>query len=102
MLSKLSREDETDGGLDFTGGDGRLLRVRGEFWKFCKKACNRTQDIKRTGCLGSDTLKDIVDEAVKDSHRLVRDTGIGMDLLEDYRTIFSCAKHQTRLLSVPL
>lgn len=41
------------------------------------------RDGTRTGSLRGDTLKDIVHERVKDGHRLVRDTSIGVDLLED-------------------
>jgi hypothetical protein len=37
----------------------------------------------RTGSLSGDTFKDIVDEGVEDSHRLVRDTSIGVDLFQD-------------------
>ena len=39
---------------------------------------------RRTGGFGSDTLEDIVHERVQDSHSLVRDTSIGVDLLEDW------------------
>lgn len=42
VLSKLSGEDEADGGLDLAGGDGRLLVVRSQL-----------------GGLGSDTLEDV-------------------------------------------
>lgn len=40
---------------------------------------------RRTGSLGSDALKDIVDEAVEDRHGFVGDTSVGVDLLEDYQ-----------------
>ena len=39
---------------------------------------------KRTGSFSSDTFEDIVDEGVKNGHRLVGDTSIRVDLLEDY------------------
>ena len=42
MLGQLTRQDEADGGLDFAGGDGGLLVVRGEL-----------------ASLGCDTLKDV-------------------------------------------
>lgn len=32
VFGKFTREDKTDRGLDFTGGDGRLLRVGSELW----------------------------------------------------------------------
>ena len=38
----------------------------------------------RTGCLCGDALEDIIDERVEDGHRLVRNSGIRVDLLEDY------------------
>jgi hypothetical protein len=44
------------------------------------------QESRRTGCLGRDTLEDVVDEAVENSHCLVRDTRIGVDLLKDWRS----------------
>lgn len=65
MLGKLSGEDESDGGLDLPGGDGRLLVVRSEL-----------------GSLGSDSLENVVDEGVEDGHGLVGDTSVGVDLRE--------------------
>ena len=38
---------------------------------------------RRTGRLGRDALEDIVDERVQDGHSLVRDTRVGVDLLQD-------------------
>ena len=66
MLGELSWEDETDSGLDLTRGDGGLAVVRSEL-----------------GCLGSDALKDVVDKRVEDGHRLVGDTSVRVDLLQD-------------------
>lgn len=45
------------------------------------------QKIKRqlTGCLGGNALEDIVDERIEDGHRLVGDTSVWVDLLEDCR-----------------
>ena len=60
------REDEADRGLDLARRDGRAVVVRSEL-----------------GSLGSDTLKDVGNERVEDGHGLVRDTGVGVDLLED-------------------
>ena len=68
MLGQFTRQDESDRGLDLTGRDGRLLRVRGEF-----------------GGFGGNALEDVVDEGVEDGHGLVGDTGIGVDLLKDYK-----------------
>lgn len=66
MLSELTGEEETDGGLDFAGGERVLLVVADE-----------------AGGLGGDLLEDVVDEGVHDAHGLLGDTGLGVDLLED-------------------
>ena len=57
---------EPDSGLDFTTGDGVLLVV-----------------VSQTGGLGGDTLKDVAHEGVHDAHGLRRDTGVGVNLLQD-------------------
>ena len=41
---------------------------------------------RRTGSFSSDTFEDIVDEGVKNSHRLIGDTSIRVDLLEDCKS----------------
>ena len=56
MLGELSREDETDRGLDLARRDGRLLVVGSEL-----------------GRLGRDALEDVVDERVEDEHGPARD-----------------------------
>jgi len=66
VLSKLTREDKANGGLDLAGRDGGLLVVCSEL-----------------GGLGCDALEDVVDERVKDGHGAVGDTGVRVDLLED-------------------
>lgn len=86
MLGQLTRQDETDTvarmlatrqrgdddskgdsrGLDLSGRDGGLLVVGSELRG-----------------LGGDTLEDVVDERVQDGHGTVRDTSVGVDLLED-------------------
>ena len=66
MLGKLAWEEKPDGGLDLPGGDGGPLVVVGE-----------------TRGLGGDSLKDVIHERVHDRHGLGRDTGIGVDLLQD-------------------
>lgn len=38
---------------------------------------------RHTRCFCGDAFEDIVNKAVKDSHRLIRDTSIRVDLLED-------------------
>lgn len=83
MLGKLTRQDESDGCLDFAGRDGRLLVVCGKL-----------------GGLGGDALEDIwkqilestrlrkiekhtVDEGVQDGHGAVGDTSVWVNLLEN-------------------
>jgi hypothetical protein len=66
VLGKLTGQDQADGGLDFSGRDGGLLVVGSEL-----------------GSLGSDALKDVVDERVQDRHGAVGDTSVGVDLLQD-------------------
>jgi len=66
VLGKFTWEDESDRGLDLTGGDGGFLVVCSEL-----------------GSLSSNALKDIVDEGVQDGHGTVGDTGIRVNLLED-------------------
>ena len=65
MLGKFTRQDEADRGLDLTGRNGRFFRIGREL-----------------GSLGGNTLENVVDKRVEDGHGLVRDTRIGMDLLE--------------------
>ena len=66
VLGELSGEDESDRGLDLSGRDGGSVVVRGEL-----------------GGFGSDSLENVRDERVEDSHGLVGDTSVGVDLLED-------------------
>lgn len=44
---------------------------------------NSQQKRQLTGCLSGNAFEDIVDETVENSHRLVGDTSIRVDLLED-------------------
>ena len=66
MLGEFTREHKTDGGLNLSATQSRLLVVGGKLSGF-----------------GGDTLEDIVDEGVHDGHTLLGDTGIGVDLLKD-------------------
>ena len=65
VLGQLAGQEQTDGGLDFAGGDGGAAVVVGE-----------------TGGLGGDALEDVVDEAVHDGHGLAGDAGVGVNLLQ--------------------
>ena len=66
MLGEFSWKHQTDGRLDFSARQRRLLVVGGELSGF-----------------GSNSLEDIVDEGVHDRHTLLGDTGIGVDLLQN-------------------
>ena len=66
MFSQLTRQKETNSGLDLPRGDGGFLVV-----------------VCQARSLTSDALKDIVDEGVHDAHGLAGDTSVGMDLLHD-------------------
>ena len=66
MLGELTGEEEADGGLHLSGGEGGLLVVADEL-----------------GRLGGDLLEDVVDEGVHDGHGSLGDAGVGVDLLED-------------------
>merc|ERR1712088_134788 len=65
VLGELTREEEPDSGLDLAGGDGGPLVV-----------------VSQTAGLGSDSLKEIVDERVHDAHGLGGDTSVGVNLLQ--------------------
>ena len=66
MLGQLSGQEEPHRGLDLPGGDGRPLVVVGQ-----------------TGSLSGDPGEDVVDKGVHDAHGLRRDTGVGVNLLQD-------------------
>ena len=72
MLGELSREHQANGGLDLSGRQGLLLVVSD----------------KLDGLLG-DSVKDVVDERVHDTHGLLGDTSVGVDLLEDLEDVDS-------------
>ncbi len=67
MLGEFTGENESDGGLNFAGGEGLCAAVGGEL-----------------GSLGGDALEEVVDEGVHDAHSLGGNTGIGVNLLEDF------------------
>ena len=66
VLGQLTGEEESDGGLDLAGGDGRSLVVLGQL-----------------GGLAGNALEDVRNERVHDHHGLGGDTGVGVDLLQD-------------------
>jgi len=66
VLGEFTGEEETDGGLDLSGGEGALLVVA-----------------DKLGGLEGDLLEDVVDEGVEDLHGSLGDASLGVDLLED-------------------
>jgi len=82
MLGKFSGKHETDGGLDLTRRKGSLLVVGGKL-----------------SSLSGNAFEDIVDKGVHDGHTLLRDTGIGVDLLQDLVNVRGVALHSLLGLS---
>ena len=94
MLGELTGEDEADRGLDLARRDGRLLVVSSELaslgcdtledvWKL--ESENETRNGKTNPNMDPKRQKRLtVDEGVEDGHGTVGDTGVGVDLLEDY------------------
>ena len=66
VLGEFSGEEESYGGLDFSGRNGRLLVVLGE-----------------SGGFVGDSLEDVGHERVHDGHGLGGNTGVGVNLLQD-------------------
>lgn len=66
MLGQLTREQKAHGSLDLSRRDRGPLVV-----------------VSKTGSLGSDSLEDVVDEAVHDAHGLAGHTGVRVHLLQD-------------------
>ena len=66
VLGEFTGQEELDGSLNFTRGQGSSLVISDELRGF-----------------QSDSFEDIVDEGVHDVHGLLGDTGIGMDLLQN-------------------
>ena len=65
MLGELTREEESDSGLDLARGDGGPLVV-----------------VSESAGLSSDPLEQIVDERVHDAHGLGGDASVRVDLLQ--------------------
>ena len=66
MFRQFPGKEETDGGLDFSGRDSRLLVV-----------------LSQSGGLAGDALENAIHERVHDGHGLGADTSVGVHLLED-------------------
>jgi len=65
VLSEFTGEHKTNGSLDLSRRQSGFLVVSGKLSSFSRNA-----------------LEDIVDERVHDGHSLLRDTGVGVDLLQ--------------------
>ena len=66
MLGELSWKEESDGGLDLSGGESVLFVISDEL-----------------GGLMGNLLIDVVDEGVHDGHGSLGDTSVWVNLLED-------------------
>ena len=67
VLGQLSWQDETDSSLHLSAGDGGSFIV-----------------VSQTGSLGSDPLKDIINEAVHDAHGFAGNTGVRVNLFQHF------------------
>ena len=65
MLGQLSGQEQTNGGLDLSAGDGGPAVVVG-----------------KTAGLGSDALEDVVDKRVHDAHGFAGDTSVRVHLFQ--------------------
>ena len=65
VLGKLTGQDEADGRLDLPRRQRRALVVAGQL-----------------GSLRSDALKDVIHKGIQDTHGLVRDTHLRVDLTQ--------------------
>ena len=65
MLRKLTRQQQTDSGLNLSRSDGDALVV-----------------LYKTRRFGRDALEDVVDKGIHYGHGLEGDTGVGMHLLQ--------------------
>ena len=65
MLGEFSWQEESHGGLDFSGGESVLLVVSNQL-----------------GGFEGDLLEDVVDEGVHDAHGLLGHSGLWVHLLE--------------------
>ena len=66
MLGELTWKEESDSGLDLSGGESVLLVISNEL-----------------GGLDGDLFVDVVDERVHDGHGFLGDSGFWVNLLED-------------------
>ena len=74
VLGQFTGQKESDGCLDLSAGDGGPLVV-----------------VSKTGSLGSDALKDIVDERIHDAHGLAGDTSVRVYLFHHFVDVYAIA-----------
>ena len=67
MLGQFTWKQQPDGGLDFSRADGAPLVVMGQ-----------------SGSFGGNSFEDVVDETVHDGHGFGGDSGVWVDLLQDF------------------
>ena len=67
MFGQFTWKEKSDSGLDFTRADGASLVVMGQ-----------------SGSFGGDSFEDVVDERVHDGHGFGGDSGVWVDLLQDF------------------
>ena len=65
VFSQFTGEEQSNGGLDFPGGDGGPLIV-----------------VSKAGSFSSDTFENVIDKAVHDGHSFAGDTSIGVNLFQ--------------------
>jgi len=80
VFCQLSGQQQSNGRLDLSGGDGRAFVVVGQ-----------------PGGFGGDSLEDVVHEAVHDRHGLAADAGVRMHLFQHFVDVAA-----VRLLPLPL
>ncbi len=66
VLGELTREEESAGSLNLSGGD-----------------CGLLVDLGKAGSFAADSVEDVAHERVHDGHGLGGDSLVGVDLLED-------------------
>ena len=66
VLGQFTGQEETDGGLDLSAGDGGPSVV-----------------VSQAAGLSCDTLEDVIHEGIHDGHGLGAHTGVRVDLLQD-------------------
>ena len=67
VFGQFTWKQKSDSSLDFARADGASLVVMGQ-----------------SGSLGGDSFKDVVDEGVHDGHGFGGDSGVWVDLLQDF------------------